>query len=84
VFESEETSYSSFAYRIDAIRLLGKVLSIPQAIEDAEGIADASFDYIDASLANWELRLPPSKRNPMDRAGFVDEMLFQAHIIWAA
>ena len=84
MFESEETSYSSFAYRIDAIRLLGKVLSIPQAREDAEEIADASFDYIDASLINWELRLPPSKRNPMDRTGFVDEMLFQAHIIWAA
>lgn len=53
-------------------------------MNDTEEMADMSFDYIDASLTNWELRLPPSKRNPMDTTGFVDEMLFQAHIISAA
>lgn len=72
-------NYSSFTYRIAAIRNLGRVLASParQIL-----IADApAIDRIDAHLVNWKLHLPESKKTAITNDGQLDEMLFQAHMI---
>jgi hypothetical protein len=71
--------YSSFTYRIVAIRNLGRVLASPaRQIQFAD---EAAIDRIDAHLLNWKLHLPESKRVAMTSDGQLDEMLFQAHMI---
>lgn len=42
---------------------------------------DPNLARIQALLTNWKLHLPPSKRDPLDSTGRVDEMLFQAHMM---
>lgn len=43
--------------------------------------SDPNMARIQALLVNWTLHLPSSKRDPLDRTGHVDEMLFQAHMM---
>lgn len=69
--------FSSFAYRIDAVRTLGKVLQVQKAdVLDKDRVNEA-----DTVLVNWVLHLPYSKREFISRDGYVDEMLLQAHMI---
>ncbi|KZF19836.1 hypothetical protein L228DRAFT_250263 [Xylona heveae TC161] len=78
-FEDESITYSSFAYRIDAVRILGKLLALGAASLDQR---DATkIQAADARLTNWTLHLPPAKRQPVDRMGRVDEIMFQGHMI---
>ncbi|KAL1962606.1 hypothetical protein VTN77DRAFT_9320 [Rasamsonia byssochlamydoides] len=70
--------FSSFAYRIEAVRILGMVLALGQSSElDSELQAET----VDACLAGWFLHLPASRREPLLSNGRVDEMLFQAQMI---
>lgn len=70
--------FSSFAYRVEAVRILGMVPGLSQSTEvDSEPQAET----IDACLAGWFLHLPASKRDPMLSNGRVDEMLFQGQIL---
>ncbi|KAB8343039.1 hypothetical protein FH972_022633 [Carpinus fangiana] len=76
-FASPTPGFSSYTYRIDAIRILAEVLPLagkrhndPQA-----------FSLVDSLLANWRLHLPPTKSTPLTTDGQVDEMLFQATMI---
>lgn len=79
-FDARDFSYSSFAYRIAAIRNLGRVLlSRLIALPD-----ESMLDRIDAYLVNWRLHLPESKKNLINSEGQHDEMLFQAHMITEA
>ena len=77
-FLDDDATFSSFAYRITAIRELGNLLKLNQSFcPDSSEIVLA----VDASLTNWLLHLPESKTTPLDENGRVDEMMFQAHMI---
>jgi hypothetical protein len=77
-FAAETTVFSSFAYRVEAVRILGQVLSVSMMGSPDETRADAA----DASLANWGLHLPEVKKELVKgRERRVDEMLFQAHMV---
>jgi len=77
-FAAENTVFSSFAYRVEAVRILGQVLSVSMMGTPDEIRADAA----DASLANWGLHLPDIKKELVKgRERRVDEMLFQAHMV---
>jgi hypothetical protein len=80
LFLDEEVVYSSATYRIDAVRLLGKVLN---AIK-SNPMDPAALELADTHLTNWALHLPDEKRKPIDRDQHVDEVLFTAHMIAAA
>lgn len=79
-FADEDIEYSSFCYRIEAVQILSRVLSI----SNAEAHAD-EVQAIDNSLAAWTHYVPTAKRDLIANSGEVDEMLFQAHMIinWA-
>lgn len=77
-FAGDEVVYSSSAYRIDAIRILGEVLA---AIDEGRSDSLKRVDAADASLTSWAFDLPKSKMVLVGEGGKVDEMLFQAHMI---
>lgn len=76
-FALETTVFSSFAYRIDAVRILGQVLAVGQGSDPEDPKADAA----DASLVNWGLHLPECKKELVGEDRRVDEILFQAHMV---
>ncbi|KAJ4392113.1 hypothetical protein N0V93_005735 [Gnomoniopsis smithogilvyi] len=80
LFTGEDRPFSSFAFRIAAIRNLGRFMRCPP-IMFAE---DENLAKLDANLTNWRLHLPPSKKDPIDKNCAPDEMLFQAHFITTA
>lgn len=64
--------FSSYTYRIQCACFLGTLQRMPTQIE-----------HIDRLLANWMLRLPPSKYDAYAK-GESDEMMFQAIMMWHA
>ncbi|KAF2100186.1 hypothetical protein NA57DRAFT_37062 [Rhizodiscina lignyota] len=79
-FVSHNDTFSSAAYRIDAARRCGAVLAAVRS----DPICFNKLGAAEMGLANWALQLPESKRDPIDRNGTVDELMFQAHMIAAA
>jgi Fungal Zn(2)-Cys(6) binuclear cluster domain/Fungal specific transcription factor domain len=81
-FLAEESVFSSFAYKIEATRLLGKVLELGSEICC---VRDSAVGTMDGELSNFLLSLPPEKREIIEVDGAVDEVLFNAHMIinWA-
>jgi hypothetical protein len=79
-FADEDAEFSSFCYRIEAVQILSRVLSIANAEAHPDEV-----QAIDNSLAAWSHYVPPEKRDLIANSGQVDEMLFQAHMIihWA-
>lgn len=75
-FEAEPYDYSSEAYKIEAVRLLGKVVNISSDIVSPN---DEQVESLDGQLANFILSLPPEKRYTIERDGKCDEILFSAH-----
>ncbi|KAG9239109.1 hypothetical protein BJ875DRAFT_243226 [Amylocarpus encephaloides] len=80
-FDTREFTFSSYTYRIAAIRNLGKVIAarMLQPEQDSESIL-----RLDAYLVNWRLHLPGNKKSFINNEGQLDEMLFQAHMITEA
>jgi hypothetical protein len=75
-FIGDNAPFSSYAYRIAAIRNLGRVLKTPTPL-----VADETVTAnIDAYLVNWERQIPASKSLSVDMNGRIDELLFQAHV----
>ena len=75
-FAEDDLEFSSFCYRIDAVILLSRVMSVGGDVsgkEEAEGI--------DLALSSWCYHLPQSKQEVLAHDGTVDEMLFQAYMI---
>jgi hypothetical protein len=73
--DEEEDKFSSFSYRIEASRILARVLVL-------NGMAEPQRDHLQAvenALISWANHLPPSKVDVVDAYGTVDEMLLQAH-----
>jgi hypothetical protein len=74
-FDEEEDRFSSFTYRIEAVRILARVLVL-------NSMAEPQRDHLQAvenALISWANHLPPSKVDIVDAYGTVDEMLLQAH-----
>lgn len=76
-FSDEVLEFSSYAYRVEAIRILGQVLACGKSTD----LNDPQADAADASLVNWALHLPDEKKELVGKDRKVDEMLFQAHMI---
>ncbi|KIL85390.1 hypothetical protein FAVG1_11346 [Fusarium avenaceum] len=64
--------FSSYTYRIQCASFLGNLQRMPTQVE-----------HIDKLLANWMLRLPPSKYDAYCNDE-LDEMMFQAIMMWHA
>lgn len=77
LFSGEERLFSSFAYRVAAIRNLGRMMRLP----DSGFPGDESVDRIESLLSNWRMHLPASKRDSLTKDCQLDEMMFQAHMI---
>ncbi|TVY46159.1 DASH complex subunit [Lachnellula occidentalis] len=81
LFDGRDFSFSSFAYRVAAIRNLGRILTMRMS---GAPLDSPAVQRLDAHLVNWRLHLPDSKRTCISKEGVLDEMLFQAHMITAA
>ncbi|KAE8147991.1 hypothetical protein BDV25DRAFT_159209 [Aspergillus avenaceus] len=77
VFADEERDFSSFTYRIEAARILGRVVSIQKMDEGQQDHVEA----IDARITSWFHHLPESKAELLRPDGTVDEMMFQATMV---
>ncbi|KAK4204396.1 hypothetical protein QBC40DRAFT_97865 [Triangularia verruculosa] len=77
LFSGEDREFSSFTYRISAIRNLGRMMRMPQIMYPG----DDTISRIEALLTNWRLHLPESKRDDLNKNCQLDEMMFQAHFI---
>ncbi|CAK7217422.1 hypothetical protein SCUCBS95973_003146 [Sporothrix curviconia] len=94
MFADQDLPFSSYSYRIDAVRLLVRVLSVTrtrppaahahhvEADTDPAEAAEAA-EAADHALAGWALHLRPGKRGILDARGHVDELLFQAQVLAA-
>jgi hypothetical protein len=78
--DEDDTVFSSSTYRIDAVRIVHKVLAAVRC----QPVEAAAMDLADTHLTNWILHLPLAKKKPLDRDGVIDEVMFEAHMIIAA
>jgi hypothetical protein len=77
VFADEELDFSSYSYRIEAVRVLQRVVAIQEMVDGQQDHVEA----VDARIASWFHHLPESKAELMRPDGSVDEMMFQATMI---
>lgn len=77
VFADEERDFSSYCYRIEAVRILGRIVAIQDMIEGQQDHVEA----VDARVTSWFHHLPESKSELLRPDGSVDEMMFQATMI---
>ncbi|KAG0645793.1 Transcriptional regulatory moc3 [Hyphodiscus hymeniophilus] len=77
LFADDEFQFSSFCYRIEAARILTRVL----ALTGNHDVHHDQVQAVDNALAGWAHHLPPAKADIIDKLGEVDEILFQAHMI---
>ncbi|KAJ5690834.1 hypothetical protein N7462_005226 [Penicillium macrosclerotiorum] len=77
VFADEERDFSSYSYRIEAVRILGRVVATQEMTEGQQDHVEA----IDARIASWFHHLPESKAELMRPDGSVNEIMFQATMI---
>ena len=77
IFNGDDREFSSFTYRIAAIKNLGRMMRLPN-----NGFpSDENVDRIESHLSNWRIHLPSTKRNCLTEDCKLDEMMFQAHMI---
>ncbi|CAG8936662.1 unnamed protein product [Penicillium salamii] len=79
-FALRDIHFSSFAYLIGAVQCSASAISTTPTVvtaEDSPHIIQAA----DASLDGWLLSLPPDRKQVMNAAGEVDELMFQAHLV---
>ncbi|KAL4960832.1 Zn(II)2Cys6 transcription factor [Aspergillus stella-maris] len=77
VFADEERDFSSYTYRIEAARILGRVVAIQDLVEGQQDKVEA----IDARITSFFHHLPESKIEYLRPDGTVDEMMFQATMV---
>lgn len=73
-----DESFSSYAYLIDATRILGTTLA---AGDTANESPYSLVKNAEANLMSWHLYLPQKKRDSVRRDGSIDEVLFKAHMV---
>ena len=77
IFNGDDREFSSFTYRIAAIKNLGRMMRLPN-----NGFpSDENVDKIESHLSNWRIHLPATKRNCLTEDCRLDEMMFQANMI---
>lgn len=79
------TSFSSFCYRIDAVRILVRALAVSSAGAHAAAhdIREEQVQAIDNALAAWRLSEASASRYTAAVAPEDDEIMFQAHMFIA-
>lgn len=77
VFADEDIDFSSFSYRIEAVRILGRVVALGDIIQGQQ----EQVEIVDARIASWFHHLPESKSELLRADGTIDEMMFQAMMI---
>ncbi|KAL5001770.1 hypothetical protein BDV10DRAFT_158652 [Aspergillus recurvatus] len=72
--------YSSYSYRVEAVRILARVLVLNHLPETQTHPDHAQA--VTNALVSWTNHLPPHKAAAgiIDMYGAIDEMLFQAHV----
>ena len=83
VFAETPFNFSSGAYKVEATRIMRKVLALEA---NSFNVMNAQVETIDASIQSFLLSLPLHFREVVERDGKVDEVLFTAHMIiqWAS
>ncbi|RSM19647.1 hypothetical protein CDV31_001534 [Fusarium ambrosium] len=79
-FASDDTSFSSFAYLISAVRCAALAISIAPKVavkEASTQVIEAADSVIDA----WLLLLPKDDKQVISKTGVIDELMFQAHLV---
>ncbi|KAL7908409.1 hypothetical protein GGI35DRAFT_61085 [Trichoderma velutinum] len=79
-FSLGNTSFSSFAYLIGAVRCVASAAPMALGITPE----DASLHVIhtaDSILDGWLLLLPSGSKQMMDKSGEIDELMFQAKLL---
>ncbi|KAH7255025.1 hypothetical protein NW759_012678 [Fusarium solani] len=79
-FASDDTSFSSFAYLIGAVRCAALAISIAPKVavkEASTQVIEAADSVVDA----WLLLLPKDDKQVISKTGIIDELMFQAHLV---
>ncbi|KAM0502476.1 hypothetical protein ACHAP8_004021 [Fusarium lateritium] len=79
-YDIQEKSFSSFAYFIDASVVFATTLHASTKFK-AVSKAEVLCDNLEAKIAGWFTMLPPSKRELDSRPSFLDQLLFQSHMM---
>jgi Fungal specific transcription factor domain/Fungal Zn(2)-Cys(6) binuclear cluster domain len=77
VFADEDFDFSSYSYRIEAVRILGRVV----LLSDSATANHEMVESVDARIASWSHHIPESKMELIRADGTIDEMMFQARMI---
>ncbi|CAG8030302.1 unnamed protein product [Penicillium salamii] len=79
-FDPRDIHFSSFGYLIGAVQCAASAISATPTVVTAE---DSTYimQAADASLDGWLRLLPPDRKQVMNAAGEVDELMFQAHLV---
>jgi len=80
---SDDHRFSSFAYRVEAVRILRMVLAVLSHRSSGFEDEDTEIETIDACLVGTLLHLPRSRLEPYGSNGNddFDEMTFQTQMI---
>ncbi|KAM7184002.1 hypothetical protein V8F20_012401 [Naviculisporaceae sp. PSN 640] len=79
-FASDDTSFSSFAYLIGAVRCAALAISVAPKVavkETSAQVIAAADSVVDA----WLLLLPKGDKPVISKTGIIDELMFQAHLV---
>ncbi|OKP07424.1 hypothetical protein PENSUB_6013 [Penicillium subrubescens] len=79
-FTSDDIVFSSFAYLIGAVRCIASAISTVPNIAGNE-VSTNVIQASDSILNGWLLLLPDNRKQVMDKAGEIDELMFQAHLL---
>ncbi|KXH42559.1 hypothetical protein CNYM01_11647 [Colletotrichum nymphaeae SA-01] len=77
---SEDTSYSSFAYLISAVRCAALAISTTPKLVTRED-SMRMIEEADSIIDGWVSLLPEDRRHVMSKTGEINELMFQAHLL---
>ncbi|KAE8148610.1 hypothetical protein BDV25DRAFT_15633 [Aspergillus avenaceus] len=78
IFDPNSTAFSSYSYRIEAVRIFVNVLTLT---EPDSNMRPSQVHAVDHAIAGWIHHLPDGKEDILQADGKGDEMLFQAYMI---
>ncbi|KAK2051579.1 hypothetical protein LY76DRAFT_621082 [Colletotrichum caudatum] len=79
-FASEDSSFSSFAYLITAVRCAALAISTAPKVTNREDSTQI-IQNADSIIEGWSLLLPRDRKQVMKKTGDINELLFQAHLL---
>lgn len=79
-FAEANTSFSSFAYLIGAVRCAASAKALVSESSDGDA-PNRVIQAADAILDGWLLLLPKERGEIMSRSGAIDELMFQAVLL---